>query len=481
MKRWLGASLLALIASSASAQMALTGAGRGVTGAGVGPSPFTIQPIFAWPGPAASTPTNTIGTYSYGPFASNSISSTFYGTSFSPARASVMPIAGTLANLEVSVPNTTLTAGNSYQFCIATAAATCSAVTCTINNASNSCSDQSHSLTVTPGSLYAIGLVPAGVAQSLTGPIEVSMTLTSTVGNESAVFCGAGGAALISTTALTYNSCQTYTAGATEANISLLSPLQGTFDELQISLLAAAGTGAQWAFAVFKNGVATSLTCLPAAASLTCSTAPGANPVSVNVGDTITVASCPSAATQLASWCSTATTAPASSDLAASLRFIPSLASQFGASIVAGVRNGPTTAATTAQYNPLAGNGENAAGNTDLSIGPYVGNLSGYRIVLSNLIASQCPSPTTLDSSPVTRAITIYDNGVVAAPTVTIPKDVGGVVTACPAQTVSPQDTVDQITVASGHTYSMSHVLSSTTNAATAAGLKFSMVAQAVK
>jgi hypothetical protein len=160
-----------------------------------------------------------------------------------------------------------------------------------------------------------------------------------------------------------------------------------------------------------------------------------------------------------------------------SLRFVPTTS---GLSVVSGIINVNTTSATTEDYSPIAGLGSNAASQTNYVLSPFTGGLTSP-LILGGLIAGQCPSPSTSDGTDTHRTFTTYVTNVAAAPTVVIPKDISGVVTACGTgsntMTESPQDNTHFITMGTGGLYSISNSLNSLTNAATASTLKWSMFA----
>lgn len=272
------ATVFGLIANTAIAGVALTGAGSNTTPPS-GPTAM-ITPIIASTETAPST------------------SSTHYiavngggSTTATDNRETVSPIAGTIGDLHVDVGKT-LGAGQ-YVFTLLVGGSTTS-VTCTVTV--RSCTSGA-TASVTAGQTLAFKIDPSGSPTALdAGAWTTAVTFTSTTAGQGLILASVN-ATNPSTTAKNYAQLGggSITWNATEANISSLLPTAGTIDGLQVVVTTAPGSGAGWTFTVFKNGSATSLACsISGAVSRTCSDAiGGGHSFTVVASDTISLEACP--------------------------------------------------------------------------------------------------------------------------------------------------------------------------------------------
>ncbi len=426
MRRLLIIGALCLAASAASAQMLLLGFGQGafVTG----PTMMVTPLMFS--GNTANNPSATAINYvpMFGATGANNYTTTSTG------KPTVMPVAGTIANLQAYFQQDPTTANSSYDI-IMVLGGTKQTLTCNIAAGAHACSDSTHSITVAAGNLVGWQICPSTVGNTLscpgatgsavpsaqTTPIQISATFTSTVGQES--LTGGGSTSTnMSTTVINYAGWGTAGAwGATENVVSVVVPTGGTLDTLYVNMTGTSGASSSYDFILVKNGTPSALTCNIAHPATTCNTTNGTNAVSVVQGDTISIESCPSNAATC-----TAGSAPGSSRGAmVSLRWVPTTSGQ------AIVMDAPSTMPgtnTTATFMPVSGasNPQTTEAN-QVSLVP--GIPAGMTFSVNNLTVAQCPGP----GAAATRVDTLrLGNAGGALSSQSLAATVGIGTTACP-------------------------------------------------
>jgi hypothetical protein len=159
------------------------------------------------------------------------------------------------------------------------------ALTCTMSDTATSCTDNTHTVPYVVGDILAWQQVPTGTPSAVTG--NISAATTYSVDDETGIV---GGGATLSTTATNFFPPYGGAALTVEASSSVIIPTSGTIDKLyfQLNLVPAASTG--YAMTVFKNGVATALTC-SATAVISCTDL--THSFSVTAGDTLSASTSP--------------------------------------------------------------------------------------------------------------------------------------------------------------------------------------------
>jgi hypothetical protein len=167
-----------------------------------------------------------------------------------------VPISGTVSNLQVSV-GTAPGAGTSHTFSLIVNGVADSNFTCTIADTNTTCSDTTHSVAVSAGDRLAwrdvttAGTVTADVnllakfEGSTDGEALISGTMSTTMNANSTAYMPIFGSG--STT--------------TPDHASTTMPTSGTMDNMYIELSGAPTAGKSYAFTLYKNGAATSITC----------------------------------------------------------------------------------------------------------------------------------------------------------------------------------------------------------------------------
>lgn len=278
MKRIIAISWL-LLCAPVFAQVPMTGAGKGAPTVSGAPmtTPILVLAGFS-PNPSNSTTnfSSLLGGRTTSPF---SATESFVTTP--------MPIAGTIKNLNVFFP-TTLSAG-SWAISVSVNGSTVGAPTCTVTSVGpvQACSDSSSSIAVAVGDLVSIKYVPTGTPTAQTF-VQVSVTLTGTNNGESVIF--SGGPVTPSNTAANYVTFGGMSAAtATESTVSAVVATGGVIDNM--SAKSTSSPASTVVMTLFKNGVATPLTCTFSGS--TCTTTAGTNAVTVSAGDLISTESCP--------------------------------------------------------------------------------------------------------------------------------------------------------------------------------------------
>ena len=448
--------ILCLVSAPALAQLTTTHAGT-ATG-----TTFTVTPLLSWGGGTAAPSASAVN---YGLVTGNVNTPSFYGVTLG-ARTNPIPIDANISNLEINFPGVTITTG-SYTIGL-NAAGSAQSLSCALTTSTSSCSDTVDSYHATPGTAFTWEVQPgvpttcgAGCT-ALAGLGELSATLTSTVGNESAIFCGTNGLGAASATAINYSACGSAASpgAAPESTQSMIISEAGTIDQLYVVMSAASGAGSAYAMALFHNGTVTSLVATCANVT-TCSDTNAGHSFTVSAGDTISLAICPTAASQLAAWCSALTTVPTARSAATGVRFVPTSP---GKSMISTTNPGTTTDSVSSRFVPLSGDGNDSTTNNGLNIPPF---LNGKTITLSNMIAAQCPGPGT-----PTRTVTLYGNLSAQTPVAVIPSGS----TACPTMT-SNQDNTHTYNMVQGNSLSVGHVLSTLTGDSVTATFKVTVSA----
>lgn len=303
-----------LLSLCVSAHAQLNGGGTGFPGPGMPAAtsaPMVTPLIFSDEGPGPSTSTaNYIG-----------INGSAW-TSTVSARDNPISIDGTISNLSVRFP--VATGGAATYDVVLTLNGTASALTCQVTNAALTCADNVNSVAVVAGDVIGWRVTPTGTpaAQAI---VSISAVFTSSVAGESALFAAPGGS--VSSSAANYSS---FGAGpiwnAAEATVSGLIPTDGVLDRLYIVSNTAPGAAKSLALTIYKNGSATSLTCLLTGAGsgagvTTCNDISGGHSITVAAGDSISIEAAP-------------TGTPSVGTVRASLRWVPTIAGEAIAQVV---------------------------------------------------------------------------------------------------------------------------------------------------
>lgn len=289
--------------------MLLLGAGPGVPISGI---PM-ITPIMTVG--SAAAPSNTAANYV-------SYSGGIWGTSV--FRDAPISVAGSINGLRVRLP--TAVASGNYIFTLyknqtATGLAcsiTSSATTCTNNTSVSVAFGDTLMWQSCPGSHSGVGgSCSASSATLQSTGISISAVFTSTANGESFVTMGKAIAPSASITNYNYFGPTSSSWQATEANISGIMPTSGVLDQLRVDG-SAPGAAKSVTWTVFKNGVATAITCQMAGsgsgAGITfCSDT--THSVSVAAGDTLSLESVVSGT-------------PTTGNTGASMRFTPTVAGE---------------------------------------------------------------------------------------------------------------------------------------------------------
>lgn len=202
-------------------------------------------------------------------------------------RQQLISSTGTFKSLIVSL-NQAPGAGNSYTFA-ARKDGVDTAVTCTISDASTSCSDLTNSFAVSPGERVSIGSIPSSTPAASTP--TWSVMFLGNVTKESVLGYGTGTG--LSDSAVRYAPLiGSSSPNATELNTTSPVASTGTISRLFVRLDNTPGAGKSYAFAFRKNGSDTALTCTISDSDTTCSDQ--TNSVAVTTGDLISLGITPS-------------------------------------------------------------------------------------------------------------------------------------------------------------------------------------------
>ena len=296
------------------------------------------SPIFAFAG-AASSLSTTVTEYAplQGP-----------GAQWGARTLADTPVAvsGTISKLYVELTPApgTPASGKSWTYTLfKNGSAT--ALTCTVSDDGTSSNDTSNSVSVTAGDLLSWEQVPAGTPTAWT-QLTIGALFTSTTTRESNITLGSGSS--LTTGSTTYSSIQAaggaYTA--TQANAATMISPPGVIDSLRVSLSGTPGGSATYAFTLYKNGSATSLTCTVASGATTASDTDAGHAVTVAAGDNVSIEIVPAST-------------PTARALNASLRFT---ATTNGESMVAG--SGVPSSSTNRYFAPMSSMGTGLSSDT---------------------------------------------------------------------------------------------------------------------
>lgn len=235
-----GTSALALAIVPASAQVI----GSGVSG---GDQTGMITPILAKAGSTGVEPSNSVA--SFASIIGGEANSTFSTTR--TVRTVPFPINGTFSRMKAFFPqalsqgsyNVTLNVNNSV-----------APFTCTIDTTHQTCTDDVSTVSVTPGQLVAINVVPTGTPTAQTGTVQIGFEFVSSAPNESFV-CGIA-AASPSNSAQNWNMFGGVIGWQTSDILaSSVVPVAGAVDHFYLSLVTTIAAGT-WDYSVYKNGSA---------------------------------------------------------------------------------------------------------------------------------------------------------------------------------------------------------------------------------
>lgn len=205
-------------------------------------------------------------------------------------RVSVVPISTTAQNMYVSISGTP---GGTASYAIALMVnGSPSALTCTITSAITSCSDTSHTVSLSAGDLVSIRSTPTNTPTVR----AFSWSIETTAATSTSMIMGFNTSAP-STSAANYSGLQSgfsnWSSSLTARN-QVISP-PGTISNLYVQFQNAPDNGAgtqSYAIALMKNGVAQSLTCTISEAGTTCNDT--SNSFTVAAGDKVFVRFTPS-------------------------------------------------------------------------------------------------------------------------------------------------------------------------------------------
>lgn len=431
MRKWLVLTAL-LCAAPAQAQMTLTDVGTGGVGGGAPPGAMVTPLMFT----AASNPGT--GAINYVPITGSNGNNLYTATA--STKPEVMAVAGTIANLQVYFNPTPAITQGSYDVGLAIAG-TKQLLTCTLGSTpfTQSCSDNTHSVSISPGQQLSWFTCPSatatctnaattpGIPTAQTVPIQISATFTSAIGQESPL--SAGGLAVgYNATAINYAGFGGHGAwSATENLVSTVLPAAGTIDTLQVAASATIIAGTLDVTLV-KNGTDTALTCQISTLTsfLTCSTANGVNPITVAQFDTISIKTCPSNVATCP-----AGAVPTARGLSVGVRWVPSTTGQ---AVIMNSEGTVQATSTTVVWTPVSGQGT-APGTTEnaqTSLVPLIP--AGKTFSINNLTTSQCPGP----GAAATKVVTLRkgaSGGALSSQSLTSTVAIG--TTACPTATTS--------------------------------------------
>lgn len=251
-------------------------------------------------------------------------------------RSQIMPANGTLRNLVVEINNEP-GVGNTWVFTLRKDETTDTLLTCTISSGQTSCDDQDNDITVTAGDIYSLKVVSVSTPNAATASgwsIEFEGDTTS-----QNVLMGVQSSPLVSADSYALPNVQD-SDSATEADNTLLVPLDGTINALYVEISTAAGVGNTWVVSIFKNGS------IEASSSVTISgdseTADNVTGLSIDIapGDTLSIQA-----------------APASTPSATSMRYSMLITSDTDGESIVGSRSSDTLNVNSNDYNHFTGSG----------------------------------------------------------------------------------------------------------------------------
>lgn len=240
-----------------------------------------VKPVLSLTGAATATGATTYYSFDSG---TSAISSSVLTT-----LNQAVGIAGTISNLTIALTAAPGVGASIvytlYQNTIATA------LTCTVSNLATTASDTTHSVTVAVGDLLAWQAAPSVTPAPAASRVCLSSTYTGTADGECNI---SGGTASVSGTVTNYQSLYGGTPNATQSVVANIMPTSGTIDNFYVNLNASPGSPASYVFTVYKNGVATAITCtIVNSATIGTDTT---HSVSYAAGDTISIESVPNTA-----------------------------------------------------------------------------------------------------------------------------------------------------------------------------------------
>ncbi len=299
LRRLLFVGALALVASTAQAQMPLLGMGKGS---------FTVPAAGAMTSPvmtSSSTTAPSTSALNYGRVATIAATNSWGATAATVGN--VWPAAGTFANLEVYFPTAPGAGASTKSYDIGMAKnGTKQTLVCNILETAQTCADSSHSFTAAAGDLITWFVCPsngsgctAGVAPTTqAAAVQISATFTSTANQEGFLIGGGGSPSVVNGTANYMGFGGNFSPNATENIVSIVMPAAGTIDQLYVNPSASPSPGTM-AFVVFLNGAAAPAACSPGTTCLGCTVSAAAqctdvtHSFTVARGDTVSIQSTP--------------------------------------------------------------------------------------------------------------------------------------------------------------------------------------------
>ncbi len=272
-----------------------------------------------------------------------------------------------IQNLKIRLTTAPANGGGTqqYVFTVRKNGTTDLAVTCTIQEASTTCSDTTNVALISAGEWYTISATPSGTPAS---PGEMYWSAEVSSGTRQAVITG-------DTPTGPSNSTTVYTGVAynsawdsTEATRSMVWSPPGTVATLYVMMATAPGAGTSYAFTMMKNGSAQTVTCTISDTATSCSDT--AHSFTVVAGDLISLRSVP-------------TNSPTTAVVGWGIGFEPT---NDGESPIMWRRNDNLNTGA-AQFCPLFGN---AAQSTTESTPPLV---PGPDMTIKNLYVSLSAAP----------------------------------------------------------------------------------------
>lgn len=260
-----------------------------------------------------------------------------------------MGSAGTISNLIVRMP-TTIVAG-SYQITLfknGSAAGSPGNFSCTVSTGvgPQTCTDSTNTVSVAAGDTLAWQSIPTTTPAAQTAP-TISALFTSTANGESFIGLPSTGNAQSQSAKnyIVFGSVGSSSGwNATEANAAGIMPTAGVMDKLFVSNSVAPGAARSFDYTIFKNGVATAITCQMTGAGsgagiTTCSDL--THSATYAAGDTLSIETSPAGT-------------PSSGNLRGGLRFVPTTP---GEAVVMNV-NPSALSASSARFMPVSYAGE---------------------------------------------------------------------------------------------------------------------------
>ena len=204
----------------------------------------------------------------------------------------MISVAGTISNMNINV---SAAPGNAKSFLVTLRLnAADTALTCTVTGAATTtCADTTHSVSVVPGDLVDLTVVPSGTpsAGTFTGTMRFDSTASSTISTYAYNING-GTLNGSSTRYLPIAGTNFNVTPDTEVKGQQIIAASGSMKSLYIQTSAAPGAAKSYAFTVRKNGADTALTCtISGASATTCNDT--THTISVAAGDLLVLAAVP--------------------------------------------------------------------------------------------------------------------------------------------------------------------------------------------